>query len=72
MTPNSNINQSELGNVIRGMTPAVKTDPRINQAELGKVIRVMQNDSDNKSRMAQQFNQAAANVVKQGVMDKKK
>ena len=67
-----NLNQSELGKVIRGMTPTIKTDPRVNQAELGSVIRTMQSASDDKARSAQQFNQAAANVVKQGVSDKKK
>lgn len=66
------LNQSELGKVIREMTPPIKTDPRVNQAELGSVIRVMQNASDNKAKSAQQFNQAAANIVKQGMAEKKK
>ena len=66
------LNQSELGKVIREMTPPVKTDPRVNQTELGSVIRTMQNASDNKAKAAQQFNQAAANIVKSGVAEKKK
>lgn len=64
----NNVNQDELGKVIRAMQSQPKIDPAVNQAELGKVIRDMQGAQ----RPAPTFNQAAADIVSKGANDKRK
>ena len=44
--------------------------PKLNVGELNKVVREMQNASLEKHLAANNFNQAAANIVKQGADDK--
>lgn len=66
----SNVNQNELGKVIRSMQHTPASPAGVNQAELGKVIRDMQDASLNKAKQSSLFNQNAANVINQGVHDK--
>jgi len=48
------------------------TPPPHNQAELAKVIRGMQDESLNKHKEANHFNQLGAAIVQHGIDDKRK
>lgn len=68
MIPTPNVNQNELGKVIRAMQGTPKVDSTVNQAELGKVIRDMKGTPSARPN----FNQAAQDIVNQGAIDKRK
>lgn len=46
--------------------------PKLNIEELNKVVRGMQNDSLERHKIANNFNQTAANIVQQGADDKRR
>jgi hypothetical protein len=63
-----------VGDIYRDMSnyKLSKNDTVVpNLAEIGKIVKEMQNDSLEKHRTANNFNQKGADIIAQGVTDKK-